>query len=186
MRAPGRKAPHPPRARCATHVPRLIGAGPSVVEDNGTIAMGKSGGHDDRSAFAAFISMYVVGDCFHDLNTVRMHHDALDPLSHQLRGRACSDIVAGYHSLLHEPLDFLGGDASDHTGTCFVILQSGLADIVMISLTIALGRIARAHRVAPVVEQSPGEGATSWGAGRPAAPEDWPLARHSRSTSIGE
>ena len=38
-----------------------IGAGPSVVEDNGTIAMGKFGGHDDGSAFSFVISRHVVG-----------------------------------------------------------------------------------------------------------------------------
>ena len=65
-----------------------IGAGPSVVEDNGTIAMGKFGPHDDGSAFSFFISGPAVGDGFHDLDAIRMHHDALDPLAQQLRGGA--------------------------------------------------------------------------------------------------
>ena len=153
-----------------------IGSCPSVVEDNGTIAMGKFGSHDDGSAFPFFISSRAVGDGLHDLDTVRMHHNAINPLAQQLRGGPWSAIAAGSHSLLHEPLDFFGRDASDRTGTCFVVLQPGLADIVVISLTIAFGCIARAHRVAPVVEQSPGKGAASWGDGAPL----------SRSTFFGQ
>ena len=65
-----------------------IGAGPSVLEDNGTIAMGKSGRHDDGSAFSFIISRSVVGEGLHDLDTIRMHHNTLDPLTQQLRGGA--------------------------------------------------------------------------------------------------
>jgi hypothetical protein len=65
----------------------------------------------------------VVGDSLHDLDTICMHHDALDPLAQHLCDGVWPIIVAGPCSFLHKALDFLSGNASDRTGTSFVVLQ---------------------------------------------------------------
>jgi hypothetical protein len=56
----------------------------------------------------------------------------------------------------NQPLDLWAGDARDRAGVRLVALQDRLRDVIAVAHALLVG-VARAHRMAPVVEDEPRE-----------------------------